>query len=135
LVTPRANCAAAPGRRVTTDPSGLAGPDTNRGSPWASSSRTSGLPLTVQVLAETLRSWTVNQMVPAAPSAYWPDPRSAEAAQRRMTGRSTGGPVVDGGTFGAPLVWGVAVGAMAGAGVAVGSAVCPRAQADSSRAA
>jgi len=31
--TPSANCAAAPGRRVTTDPSGLAASDTNRGSP------------------------------------------------------------------------------------------------------
>jgi hypothetical protein len=36
----------------------------------------------VQVVAEALRSWMVVQMVPAAPSVPWTDPRSAEAAQR-----------------------------------------------------
>jgi hypothetical protein len=40
------------------------------------------MPLTVQVRSETLRSRMVVQIVPAAPSVPWTDPRSADAWQR-----------------------------------------------------
>jgi hypothetical protein len=55
--------AAAPGRSTTRDPPGPPGWDgAVTGCPWAPSSRTWGMPLRVQVLAEALRSWMVYQM-------------------------------------------------------------------------
>jgi len=57
--------------------------------------------LTEQALPEALRNWTVNQIVPAAPSVPSTDPRSAEASQRPVAGRSPDGLVVAGGVVGA----------------------------------
>ena len=49
--------ATLPGRSITTDPAGPLGTDgAVAGCPWAPSSRTWGIPFTVHVLAETLRS-------------------------------------------------------------------------------
>src|SRR5512132_3116571 len=55
--------AAWPGRSTTRDPADPPGWDgAVTGCPWEPSSRTPGMPLTVQLLAEVLRSWTVYQM-------------------------------------------------------------------------
>jgi hypothetical protein len=54
------------------------------------------MPLTVQALAEVLRSWMVYQIWPAAPSLPWTDPPSAEAAQRPVAA-GVSGPAPDGG--------------------------------------
>ena len=98
LGSPKANQAAWPGRSTTGDPAGPSGTDgAVTGRPWGPSSRTPGMPLTVQVLAEALRSRMVVQIVPAAPSMPWTEPASAEASQRPVTGRSPDGPTVEGG--------------------------------------
>src|SRR5215207_5764886 len=103
--------AARPGRSATSDsagPSGLDGAAT--GCPWVSRSRTWGMPVTVQVLVEALRSWMVTQMVPAAPSLAWTDPRSAEGSQRSVAGPPLRGLVVQVGVSGPGPGCGLALG-------------------------
>jgi hypothetical protein len=70
------------------------------------------MPLTVQVPPEALRSRMVVQMVPAAPSLPWTDPRSAEASQRPVAGR----PAVGGGVVGAVTSGGTGSGGWGAAG-------------------
>jgi hypothetical protein len=72
------------------------------------------MPLTVQVRAEALRSRTVVQIVPAAPSVPWTDPASAEASQGPVTGRPPDGLAVEGGVAG-PVVGAEGGAAAAGA--------------------
>jgi hypothetical protein len=76
------------------------------------------MPLTVQVRAVALRSRTVVQIVPAAPSVPWTDPASAEASQGPVTGRPPDGLAVEGGVAGPPPDAGPVVGAEGGAAAA-----------------
>src|SRR5829696_6647078 len=68
------------------------------------------MPVTVQVLVEALRSWMVTQMVPAAPSLPWTDPRSAEGSQRLVAGPPLRGLVVEVGVSGPGPGCGLALG-------------------------
>jgi hypothetical protein len=90
-----------------SDPPGPSGTDgAVTGAPSAPSNRTWAMPPTVQVAPETLRSRTVVQIVPAAPSVPATDARSAAAWQRTVAGWPADDPLVDdGGVVGAD-VWG-----------------------------
>jgi hypothetical protein len=111
--------AAWPGRSTTRDPAGPPGTDgAVNGCPWEPSSRTPGMPLTVQLLTEVLRSWTRYQMWPAAPSLSWTVPATAEAVQRPVIGWPPDERVVEGGMSGPGLV--VGAGYSGGAAVPAG---------------
>jgi hypothetical protein len=86
------------------------------------------MPPTVQVRAETLRSWMVVQAVPAAPSLPWTDPSSAEASQRSAAGRSRGGAAVEGGVVVVGGVGDRGGAAVGGGGAAAGWVAVVRAE-------